>query len=218
MVLKTTGEDVLKELNVESSIGLSSPDAKARLQKYGENKLKGKPQKSLLALFFAQLQDMLIYVLLGAAVVTIAIHEYVDAIIIILVVVLNAVIGVVQEFKAKKALEALQKMTALKSLVRRDGKIIEINSEEIVPGDIVLLDAGRFVPADLRLTISANLQIEESALTGESVPSDKNASALYDDPKNSDRRQIKYGIYVHLYYLRQRRGCCCCNGHGNGNW
>jgi len=182
MWFSKTQREVLKELDVNPTVGLTNEEAKKRLSRHGENKLKGKPPESLISLFFAQLQDMLIYVLLGAAAITIAIHEYVDAIIILLVVVLNAAIGVFQEYKAKKALEALQKMTALKSLVRRDGEIKEINSEEIVPGDIVILDAGRFVPADLRLTESVNLQIEESALTGESVPSDKDASAVYDDP------------------------------------
>ena len=128
---------------------------------------------------------MLIYVLLGAAAITIAIGEYSDAIIILLVVVLNAVIGVVQEAKAEKAVEALQKMTTPKSLVRRDGEVIEINSEEVVPGDLIILDAGRFIPADIRLIESANLQIEESALTGESVPTNKDASAIHSDPNTS---------------------------------
>ncbi len=176
-------EEVLKEFNVDPLIGLTSQEVKLRLDKYGENKLKGKPKKSLISLFFAQLKDMLIYVLLGASVITIVIGEYVDAIIILLVVVLNAVIGVVQEHKAGKAIEALQKMTTPKSLVRRDGEVKEINSEELVPGDIVIIDAGRFIPADIRLIESANLQIEESALTGESVPSDKNANDIYEDPK-----------------------------------
>ena len=116
---------------------------------------------------------MLIYVLLGAALITLFIGEYVDSIIIILVVVLNAMIGVVQEYKAEKAIEALQQMTTPRTLVRRDGDVKEISSEEIVPGDIVLIDAGRYIPADLRLIESVNLQIDESALTGESVPSDK---------------------------------------------
>ena len=176
-------EYVLKELNVNPSTGLTIEEAKARLEKYGENKLKGKPKKNLIYLFFAQLKDMLIYVLLGAAVITLVIGEYVDAIIILLVVVLNAVIGVIQEYKAEKAIEALQQMTTPKSLVRRGGEVKEINSEEIVPGDIIVLDAGRFIPADLRLIESANLQIEESTLTGESVPSDKNANDLHEDPK-----------------------------------
>lgn len=176
-------KEALKELNVDPSQGLSSGEALTRLEKYGPNKLKGKPKKSLITLFFSQLKDMLIYVLLGAAVITIFIKEYADAIIILLVVILNAVIGVIQEAKAEKAVEALQKMTTPKSLVRRDGEVKEINSEEVVPGDIIVLDAGRFIPADIRLTESANLQIEESALTGESVPSNKNSAVLLEDPK-----------------------------------
>jgi len=176
-------EEVLQKFNVNPEQGLSSEDVKDKLAIHGENKLKGKPKKSLVALFFAQLKNMLIYVLLGAAVITICIHEYIDALIILLVVILNAVIGVVQEYKAEKAIQALQQMTTPKSIVKRNGKVEEISSEEIVPGDLIVLDAGRFVPADLRLIESANLQIDESALTGESVPSEKNAQAIYQDPK-----------------------------------
>jgi Ca2+-transporting ATPase len=176
-------EDVLKELNVNPSAGLSEEEVKLRLEKYGMNKLKGKPKKSLITLFLSQLKDMLIYVLIGAAIITLAIGEITDSVIILLVIILNAVIGVIQEYKAGKAVEALQKMTTPRSLVRRNGEAKEINSEEVVPGDIVILDAGRYVPADLRLIESANLQIEESALTGESVPSSKNASDLLTDPK-----------------------------------
>ncbi|MDD2234175.1 MAG: calcium-translocating P-type ATPase, PMCA-type [Desulfitobacteriaceae bacterium] len=196
-----SAKDVLGEFTVNSSSGLSSEEAKTRLGKYGRNKLKEKPKKSLFALFISQLRDMLIYVLLGAAVITIAIGEYVDSAIILAVVVLNAVIGVVQEYKAEKAIEALQQMTASKSLVRRDGEVREIESEELVPGDIVIIDAGRYIPADLRLIESANLQIEESALTGESVPSDKNADALYQDPKTSmgDQSNIAFMSTVVTY-------------------
>jgi Ca2+-transporting ATPase len=175
--------EVLQEWNVDPAAGLSGAEAAARLARYGQNRLKGKPKKSLLALFFAQLQDMLIYVLLGAAVITLFIGEYADSVIILLVVLLNAAIGVIQEYKAEKAIAALQQLTTPRSLVRRDGEVREINSEDLVPGDIVLIDAGRYVPADLRLLESANLQIEESALTGESVPSDKDARALIDNPK-----------------------------------
>lgn len=187
-------QEVLKELNVDPSTGLTNEEAKTRLDKYGRNKLKGKPKKSLLSIFFAQLQDMLIYVLLGASLITLVIGEYVDAIIIILVILINAVIGVIQEYKAEKAIEALQQMTTPKSLVRRNGEVKEINSEEIVPGDIIIIDAGRFIPADLRLIESANLQIEESALTGESVASDKNADELFEDPKTpiGDKSNIAF--------------------------
>lgn len=183
MWFSKSAEDVLKELDVNPTLGLTTMEAKARLEEYGENKLKGKPKKSLVSLFFAQLKDMLIYVLLGAAVITLLIGEYVDSIIILIVVVLNAIVGVVQEYKAGKAIEALQQMTTPKSLVRRDGEVKEIQSEEVVPGDIIVLDAGRFIPADLRLIESANLQIEESALTGESVPSEKNAHDVLENPK-----------------------------------
>lgn len=176
-------EAVLEELKVDPAAGLSSAEAVGRLEKNGPNQLKGKPKKSMIALFFAQLKDMLIYVLLGAAVITVIVGEYMDAVIILAVVLLNAAIGVFQENKAEKAIEALQQMTTPRSLVRRDGDTQEIDSVDIVPGDIIILDAGRYIPADLRLLEGANLQIEESALTGESVPSDKDADALLDDPK-----------------------------------
>src|SRR5690606_35396898 len=107
--------------------------------------------------------------------------EYVDAIIILAVVLLNALIGVFQEQKAERAIEALQQMTTPKSLVRRQGEVREINSADIVPGDIVILDAGRYIPADLRLVESVNLQIDESALTGESVAVEKDAFAVFSE-------------------------------------
>lgn len=187
-------EDILKELGVDPKQGLPHQEAGERLEKHGPNKLKGKPKKSLLSLFLAQLKDMLIYVLLGAALITMVIGEYVDAVIILIVVVLNAVIGVVQEYKAEKAIEALQQMTTPKSLVKRDGEVIEISSEELVPGDIVIIDAGRYIPADIRLLESINLQIEESALTGESVPSDKDAEKILEDPKTpiGDRSNMAF--------------------------
>ncbi len=175
--------EVLREWQIDPAAGLSGAEAAKRLVSHGKNKLKGKPKKSLFSLFFAQLQDMLIYVLLGAAVITLFIGEYADSVIILLVVLLNAAIGVIQEYKAEKAIAALQQLTTPRTLVRRDGEVREINSEDLVPGDIVLIDAGRYIPADLRLIESANLQIEESALTGESVPSDKDARVLIDDPK-----------------------------------
>jgi Ca2+-transporting ATPase len=177
--------EILSDLNVDPNIGLSNDEASKRLNQYGMNKLMSKPKKSFLSLLLFQFKDMLIYVLLGAALITIFIGEYSDAIIILMVVALNAVIGLVQEYKAEKAVEALQKMTTPKSLVRRNAELVEINSEEVVPGDIIILDAGRFIPADIRLTETANLQIEESALTGESVPSNKDAKVVLSDPKTS---------------------------------
>ncbi|BBM56934.1 cation transport ATPase [Leptotrichia trevisanii] len=178
--------DVLKELNVDPKVGLTTDEVNNRLEKYGQNKLKGKAKKTLLQLFIAQLQDILIYVLIAAAVINLIVdirHGWTDALIIMAVVLINAVVGVVQESKAEKALEALQQMTTPKSLVRRNGEVIEVNSEDLVPGDILVIDAGRFIPADVRLIESANLQIEESALTGESVPSEKNADFITKDEK-----------------------------------
>ena len=183
MWFSKTHQEAIKEFKSNPDQGLSSEIAQQRLVEYGPNKLKGKAQKSMISLFLAQLKDMLIYVLLGAAAVTIVIGEYIDATVILIVVILNAVIGVVQEYKAEKAIEALQKMTTPKSLVKRDGEIVEINSEKIVPGDIIIIDAGRYIPADIRLIESANLQIEESALTGESVPSDKDAMQVHENLK-----------------------------------
>ncbi len=176
-----TKEQVIDELEVSQSSGLSEQQVAERREKYGKNKIIGSKKKSLVAMFFAQMQDALIYVLLAATVITFIIGEYTDSIIIILVVLINAIIGVVQEYKAEQAIEALQKMSNPKTMVRRAGANQEIDSEDLVPGDVVLIDAGRFIPADLRLIESSNLQIEESALTGESVPTHKEASAIIDD-------------------------------------
>ncbi len=176
-----TKEQVIDELQVAPSVGLSEQQVAARLEKYGKNKITGSKKKSLVAMFFAQMQDALIYVLLAATVITFIIGEYTDSIIIIVVVLINAIIGVAQEYKAEQAIEALQKMSNPQTMVRRAGVNQEIDSEDLVPGDVVLIDAGRFIPADLRLIESSNLQIEESALTGESVPTHKDASAIIED-------------------------------------
>ena len=139
-------DEVLKELDVDLTRGLSESEVEKRKEKYGENKLQEAKKKTLIQLFFSQLNDALIYVLLGAAVVTLIVGEYADSVIILAVVFLNATIGVVQEAKAEKAIEALNKLTTPRSLVRRDGETKEINSTQIVPGDVVILDAGRYVP------------------------------------------------------------------------
>jgi len=176
-------EEVLKEIHVDPSHGLSEEEAKARLEKYGANKLQGKKKKNIFQMFIAQLKDWLIYILFVAVIITLFMGEYIDAIIIILVIITNAVLGVVQEVKAGKAIDALKKMSFPKALVRRNGEVREIGSWKVVPGDILILDAGRFIAADIRLIESANLQIEESALTGESVSSEKDALLIHYDPK-----------------------------------
>ena len=171
-------DDISKELDSNLTSGLSTVEAKKRLEKYGENKLKSSTQKSILQLFFSQINDVMIYILIIAAIISAFMKEYSDSVIILIVILINAVIGVVQEFKAEKSLEALKKLSTPKAIVKRDGTVQEISSEEVVPGDIVILDAGRYLPADLRLIESANLKVDESAFTGESVPAEKNSDII----------------------------------------
>lgn len=186
--------EVLKEINVDPARGLSEEEAKARLEKYGANRLLARKKVNIFQMFVAQLNGWLIYVLFAAVVITLFMGEYIDATIIILVIITNAVLGVIQEVKAGKAIEALQKMSFPKALVRRNGEVKNVNAHEVVPGDMLILDAGRFISADVRLIESANLQIEESALTGESVPADKDASFLINDPKTplGDRANVAF--------------------------
>lgn len=176
MWLNMISQEVLKELNVDPNTGLSELEAKSRLEKYGENKLTSQKKKSIWQLFLSQINDVMIYILLGAAIISTFMHEYSDAVVILLVILINALIGVVQESKAEKSLEALKKLSTPKAIVKRDGIIKEIPSEEVVVGDIIILDAGRYLPADLRLIESANLKIDESAFTGESVPAEKDSN------------------------------------------
>jgi Ca2+-transporting ATPase len=187
-------EEVLKELSVDPQNGLSDEDAIARLEKFGKNRLQAKKKKNILQLFIAQLQEWLIYILFAAVIITLFMGEYIDAAIIILVIITNAVLGVIQEVKARKAIEALQIMSFPKALVRRNSEVKEINAHNVVPGDILILDAGRFIAADIRLIESAKLQIEESALTGESVPTEKDAFQILTDLKTplGDRTNTAY--------------------------
>lgn len=173
--------------------GLTSEEAKQRLEQYGRNELEGSKSKSLLSRLFSQINDVLIYVLIAAAGISAMLGEVTDAFIIGLVVVINAVVGVIQETKAEGALEALQNMTVPKAIVRRDGVQKEIPSQEVVPGDVVLLDAGRFVPCDLQLVETVNVKIEEAALTGESVPVEKDAKFAGDETMPiGDRKDLAF--------------------------
>ena len=181
MWFNKSSEEIIKELSSNVINGLSSADAKLILEKNGPNKLQGKKKKSTFQLFLSQINDAMIYILLVAAVISAIVGEISDAIIILIVIFVNAIIGVIQESKAEKALEALKSMSTPKALVKRDGSIIEIPSEEVVVGDIVIIDAGRYIPADLRLIESANLKIEESAFTGESVPAEKNSDIINEE-------------------------------------
>ena len=168
-------EEVLKSLDT-SIDGLSTAQAKERLDAYGYNELDEGEKRSLLSKFIDQFKDLMIIILLVAAalsVITEGMHGLTDACIILAVVVLNAAFGVYQEGQAEAAIEALKNMSSPLARVRRDGHVVEIDSRELVPGDIVLLEAGDVVPADMRLLEAASLKIEEAALTGESVPVEK---------------------------------------------
>ncbi len=178
MFFNKTTEEVLKELDVSPITGLSQKETELKREKFGLNKLVVKKPKPLIAMFVAQLNDILIYILLVAAAISTLLGETSDAIIIAIVIIINATVGIIQESKAEKALDALKKLSTPRALVKREGELKEIPSEEVVPGDIIIIDAGRYVPCDLRLLEAANLKIEESALTGESVPVDKDASLV----------------------------------------
>lgn len=183
-------EETLKETG-SSLEGLSSEEAAKRLAQYGPNRLKEAPKPTLLQRFIEQLKDPMLIILMAAAAVS-AVTNYfsgegfAEVFIIIIVVLLNAVLGVYQESKAEAAIEALQTMTAATSKVLRDGKQVLLHSSDLVPGDVVILEAGDAVPADGRLLESASLQIEEAALTGESVPVHKIVEALGLDEKSKD--------------------------------
>jgi len=178
MFFNKTIEEVLKELDSNPITGLSQKQSEQKREKFGLNQLITKKPKTLIAMFFAQLNDILIYILLAAAVISALLGETSDAIIIAIVIIINATVGIIQESKAEKALDALKKLSTPKAVVKRDGELKEIPSEEVVPGDIIIIDAGRYVPCDLRLIEAANLKIEESTLTGESVPVDKDATLV----------------------------------------
>ena len=183
----TSQEELLKELQT-SAAGLSSQEARQRLERYGENKLAEKRKKTNLQRFLDQFKDVMILILLLAAAVSFVVAcfghdpmEFFEPLLILLIVVLNAVLGMVQEAKAEKALDALKSMSAPHARVLRDGKEQVIDAAQLVPGDVIRLEAGDFIPADARLLKSVSLKSEESALTGESVPSEKDAAALVEE-------------------------------------
>lgn len=180
-------DEVLKELNANEVSGLTNAQVEALQQKYGKNKLKEKKKKSNLSRFIDQFKDAMILILIAAAIVSFVTviaeggNEFFEPILILLIVVLNAIMGVYQEGKAEKALEALKNMSALHARVVRDGEEKIIDASELVPGDIIKLEAGDFIPADARLISSTSLKSEESALTGESVPTEKDADILVEE-------------------------------------
>ena len=189
-----TADQVLSDLK-SGPEGLSAAQAEGRLAEYGPNRLREAPKATLFQRFLQQLRDPMLLILMAAvsAVTNYLSHEpFTEVLIILAVVLLNAALGVIQESKAEAAIEALQTMTAATSKVLRDGAVAELESSSLVPGDVVLLEAGDAVPADGRLLACASLQIEEAALTGESVPSAKSTDPLTGDVPLGDRRNMAY--------------------------
>ena len=180
MITNKSVNEVKEEFNANLEIGLNKEEALERFNKYGPNALKEKKKTPLIVRFLEQFKDFMVIILLIAAVVSVVINpeEWVESLIILIVVLINAILGTWQESKAEKSLEALKKLSTPHAKVLRDGVIQSINSTEIVPGDVVILEAGDFVPADGRLIEAVSLVIDESALTGESVPVTKSIEAI----------------------------------------
>tara|TARA_Y100000310_G_scaffold345817_1_gene470427 strand:+ start:7011 stop:9674 length:2664 start_codon:yes stop_codon:yes gene_type:complete len=188
-------EDVFRELKTGKE-GLSDAEAKKRLEKYGKNKIKEGKKISKLAIFLNQFKSFLIIILLIATVISFFIGEVIDAIVILIIVIFNAVFGYVQEFKAEKSIEALKKLTALKTIVIRNGKEKEVHSEELVPGDIVVIDTGTKIPADVRLIEAIELDVLESSLTGESTPVVKDVALLKGKVAIADQKDMAFSSTI----------------------
>lgn len=208
---------VLKELRTNAKAGLNLNEVQKRQEVYGKNELKEKKKESIILKFFKEFNDFMIITLIVAAIISAVVSklngegDYIDSIIIIAIVIFNAIMGLVQEEKAEKSLEALKKMSAPKAKVKRDGKILEIESQDVVPGDLILLETGNFVPADCRIIESFDLKIEESALTGETIASDKEAELiLKQDTPMGDMKNMAFATTI----VVNGRGLAVCTETG----
>lgn len=185
--------DVVEELETRPDNGLTSEEVKRRRDKFGLNELQEAPPTTFLELLWAQINSFVIYMLLGAAIISALLGDYTEAIAIMAIVILNAVMGIIQESRAEAALAALKKLAAPEASVLRDGHRVSVPTSELVPGDVVFLEAGNYVPADIRLLEAVNLRIDEASLTGESVPVEKNAQTrLEKDIPLGDRKNTAF--------------------------
>jgi magnesium-transporting ATPase (P-type) len=185
-------EEVAEHLKTDPKKGLSTDEAKERLEEHGENRLEAGPDRSALSRYLEQFKNLLILILIGAAVIAALIGEWVDSLVIVAVVLIITFIGFIQEGKAEKAIESIKKMLSQKASVLRDEKKQSIPAEKVVPGDILFLQSGDKVPADLRLMTVKNLQVDEAALTGESVPVEKDPEPTDEDADLGDRKSMTY--------------------------
>ncbi|MDF2532347.1 MAG: calcium-translocating P-type ATPase, SERCA-type [Clostridia bacterium] len=191
---------VSQELQIDVSTGLTDKEAAKRLTHHGTNELKEKEKESLFTKIIDQLKDFLVLILIGASIVSGIVGEITDAIVIIAIVIVNSALGVIQEGKAEQALAALQKMASPNARVFRNASVQIIPAKDLVPGDLVLIEAGDSIPADLRLIESINLKVEEASLTGESLPVDKDAEAVFNtDVPIGDRKNMVYMSTVTTY-------------------
>lgn len=185
--------DVLNTLSTDAAHGLSTTEASARLAHIGPNALHEQPRPTFWQRLIAQFQSFVIYILIFAAILSVALGDWIEAAAISAIVILNAALGVIQEGKAEEALAALRKLSSPDAVVLRDGHQYTIPASEVVPGDIVMLEAGNYIPADARLVMTANLKIDEASLTGESVPVDKRADAdVSENAILGDRKNMAY--------------------------
>ena len=198
-------DETLELFDVDPESGLSAAEAERRLAEHGPNELEEKDRPGILSLLIDQFNDFLILILVAAAAVSFAVGESIDAAAILVIVVLNAIVGVVQEYKAEQALAALKEMSAPDVDVRRDGERRTVEVQSLVPGDVVVLEAGSSVPADLRLVESVNLRVDEAALTGESVPVQKKAKGALEE-EDAARRPREHGVQGNVGRLRTRAG------------
>jgi len=188
-----SADEALQRLESPVTDGLSSAEAERRLREYGPNQLEEKPRRAFAQMVFEQLKSFVILLLIGAAILSAILGEYIDAGAIVAIVLLNTILGVVQESRAEEALAALRRMAAPESQVLRDGKRIAVPAPQLVPGDIVFMEAGYYVPADVRLLEAVNMRIDEAPLTGESVAVQKNASmTLEPEASLGDRKNTAF--------------------------
>ena len=204
--------DVLNELKTDLSNGLSNKEAAKRLEEYGRNELEEQSKKSFISKLIAQFADFLIIILLVAAGISAFVGEREDALVILAIVIINAILGIYQEGKAERSVEALQKLSAPNAKVIREGNLLTLPAAEIVPGDVVALEAGDIIPADIRLLESSNMKVEEASLTGESVPVEKDAKAqIAGNVGIGDRHNMGFSSTIVTY--GRGRGVVVGTGH-----